>query len=102
MMLAKAVAGIAMSICLGYIDTVKKWGIFRPIYGATYCIFLFSWFPQTASQQVFLGLTGAPWYVGSVLAFVTGMVIPVWIYKLIAYAKKNWKYGKILALLTGQ
>jgi hypothetical protein len=97
----KALIGIMMSISLGYLYIQCNFTFFNHLFGASYAIYLFSWFPQTASQQAFLKLTHAPWEVSTILAIVTGIYIPFFIYKFIIFAKKNIKYGKVIALLTG-
>lgn len=96
-----AANGIAMSLYLGMIYQRYNWRFLHHLFGASYAIYLFSWFPQVLSQQVFLKLTGAPWQVGSCLAILSGVYIPLWIYKWIIRSKDN-KLGKIIALLTGQ
>jgi hypothetical protein len=97
----KALNGILMSISLGYLYIRYNYTFFNHLFGASYAIYIFSWFPQAASQQIFVKLTHAPWEVSSVLAIITGIYIPLFIYKFIMYAKKNLKYGKLIALLAG-
>ncbi|WP_295936497.1 acyltransferase family protein [uncultured Alistipes sp.] len=96
-----AANGIVMSISLGYIYIKRNMTFLQHLYGASYAIYIFSWFPQVLSQQVFLKLTGAPWPVSTCLAIMTGLYIPLLIYKWIVM-HKNKKYGKIIAFLTGQ
>lgn len=96
-----AVNGIAMSISLGYIYTKRGMGFFHHLFGASYAIYLFSWYPQVLSQQVFLKLTDAPWQVATGLAIVSGVYVPFYIYKWIV-KNKSKKYGKVIALLAGQ
>lgn len=96
-----ALAGIAMSLYLSKIYVQNGWHFFHHLFGASYAIYLFSWFPQTVSQQVVQGLIHVPWQLTSVLAIITGIYFPWIIYKWII----NHKYGKIgkhVALLTGQ
>ena len=93
--------GIALSILLGNLYVARQWHFLHHLFGASYAIYLFSWFPQVASQQVFLGITHAPWQVGSLLALVTGVYIPWLIYKWIVRHKKG-RVGRWVALLTGQ
>jgi hypothetical protein len=97
----KALNGIMMSVSLSYLYIRYNYTFFNHLFGASYAIYLFSWFPQAASQQIFVKLTHAPWEVSSVLAIITGIYIPLFIYKFIIYAKKNLKYGKLIALLAG-
>ena len=79
------VAGIVLSLCLAGLYCRFRCKFFNPFYGSTYTIYLFSWFFQVASQQVFLSVTGAHWGVGSALAMVTGFFGPFAIFKFWGY-----------------
>ncbi len=96
-----AINGIALSILLGRIYLKRQCHFMHHLFGASYAIYLFSWFPQTASQQVFLGITHAPWQIGCALAIISGIYIPWLIYRWII-KNKNTHWGKWIALLTGQ
>lgn len=96
-----AVNGIILSLLLGKLYVRKQWTFLHHLFGASYAIYLFSWFPQVASQQLFLGVTHAPWQVGSILAIFTGVYVPLWLYKWIIRHKKKG-IGKAIAFLTGQ
>lgn len=96
-----AINGIAFSILLGNLYVRRQWHFFHHLFGASYAIYLFSWFPQVASQQIFLGLTNAPWQIGGILAMVTGVYIPWLIYKWIIRHKKG-RIGRWIAFFTGQ
>lgn len=86
--------GILMCFCLAQLAFRKGVEPFKPFYGSVLCIYLLSWFFQTASQQVFLGLTGAPWGVGSILAMVSGFFGPYVFYRLFLFAKKKCSFYK--------
>ena len=90
----------ALSLLLGQLYVQRQWHFLHHLFGASYAIYLFSWFPQVASQQIFLGLTHAPWQVGGILAFFTGVYIPLLIYKWIVRHKQG-HVGRYVALLTG-
>ena len=77
------VSGIVMSLCLADIYCSFGMRFFRPFYGSTYTIYLFSWFFQVASQQIFLSVTGLPWGYGSALAMVSGFFGPFAIFKCV-------------------
>lgn len=95
-----ALIGIWLSISLGQLYIRLGFRFLNHLYGASFAIYLFSWFPQVVSQQLFLGLTHAPWQVGTVLAVLTGIYVPFCIYKfLVKY--KNTFIGKYLSLLLG-
>ena len=98
--LLTAINGIFMSIFLGKIYTANNWKFFHHLFGASYAIYLFSWFPQVLSLQVFLRLTHAPYWAGGILATVTGVYLPFLIYKwIITHKQKGW--GSAIAFLTG-
>lgn len=98
--LLTAINGIFMSIFLGKIYTANNWKFFHHLFGASYAIYLFSWFPQVLSLQVFLRLTHAPYWAGGILATVTGVYLPFLIYKwIITHKQKGW--GSTIAFLTG-
>lgn len=95
-----ALTGILFSIFLANIYMKNNWHFLNHLFGASYAIYLFSWFPQIASQQLFLGLTHAPWWVGSILAIITGVYVPLFIYKWISKFKSG-VIGRYIALLVG-
>lgn len=92
--------GIMLSLFLGKAYVRHKCRFLNHLFGASYAIYLFSWFPQTASQQVFLSITHAPWQIGSLLAFVTGTYLPWLIYQWIIRYKTS-KAGRCIAFLIG-
>lgn len=96
-----AINGIGMSICLGHLYI--RWGFtfFNHLSGSSYAIYLFSWFPQVAAQQILIKLTEAPWYVTSPLALISGIYIPWLLYRWIIKNRER-NAGKIIAYLTGQ
>lgn len=95
-----AVNGIALSIALGWIYMQTGCRLLDPLFGASFTIYLYSWFPQVLSQQVFLSLTDAPWWVGGILAFVTGVGIPLSIYRWIRN-HRDTRIGGIVAYISG-
>lgn len=95
-----AINGITMSFALGYLYNSYNCTILNNLYGASYTIYLFSWFPQVLSQQVFLAATGAPWWVGGILAFITGIYVPLLIFHLINKYRQN-RIGHIAAVVSG-
>ncbi len=96
-----AISGIGMCIALGHIYVREGWTCFNHLNGASYAIYLFSWFPQAVSLQILMKLTGEPWPVTSLLAFVSGVYVPWLIYRWIVRNKEK-KAGKVIAYLTGQ
>lgn len=96
-----AACGILAIILLAKLYVDRQWHFTDHLFGASYAIYLFSWFPQVASQQILLGITHVSWQVGSALALTSGIYIPLLIYKLIQKNKKG-RIGRWVALLTGQ
>lgn len=95
-----AINGIVLSIGISSLYIKYKISFLNHLFGASYAIYLFSWFPQVASQQIFLGITHVHWYIGSVLAIITGVYFPWIIWKLlIKYRDK--RMGRLFAFLTG-
>ena len=92
--------GILMSFAFCQLYVKYKWHFFHPFFGASYAIYLFSWFPQVLSQQVFISLTHAPWPYATILAIVSGILIPLIIYKYIT-THKRYKIVRYIAYLTG-
>lgn len=99
--LLTAINGILMSISLGYFYLRYNLCFFTHLYGASYSIYLFSWFPQVIAQQIFLKLTGAPWYIGSILAIISGMYVPYIIFRFTCYAAPRSKLGRFFVYLSG-
>lgn len=95
-----SVNGILMSIALGQLYINYGCRFFNHLYGATYTIYLLSWFPQVASQQFVLSIVQVPWYVTTTLALVSGIYVPLIIYKWII-KHKNSRPGHIMAFITG-
>lgn len=95
-----AVNGILLSISLGKIYIENNCKFFNHLFGASYAIYLFSWFPQVLSQQLFLGITHTYWMIGSGLAIVTGIYIPLLIYRWIL-AIRGRKIGTVVAFIVG-
>ena len=93
--------GILMSISLSQLYITHNWKFFHHLFGASYAIYLFSWFPQVLSQRIFLNIIHAPWPIESCMSILSGIYIPLWIYKWIV-KNKNKKWGKAIAKLTGQ
>ncbi len=96
-----ALNGISMSIAFGQVYIKRNWSFFKPYYGASYAIYLLSWFPQVLSQPIFLSYTHAPWQVSTALAIVTGFYVPYLAYLLIK-RYRHTTLGKVVAFITGQ
>lgn len=100
--LLTAFTGMAMSISMGQIYINRGWHFFSHSEGASYAIYLFSWFPQVASQNMLYALLPqCPWQASTVLAAITGFYVPLAIYRLIMRYRRT-PTGRVIALLTGQ
>lgn len=55
-----SVNGITMSIALGQLYVATRLKFLNHLYGTTFTIYLLSWLPQVASQQLQLAVTDAP------------------------------------------
>ena len=93
--------GIMFCMLLAQAYVNANMHFFDHLFGASYTIYLFSWFPQTACRQVLLGLTSVPVWISGLLALILGIYVPLLIFRLVVRYKET-KMGKIVAFLTGQ
>lgn len=78
-----AFIGIMMSVALSRIYLKRGYHFIDHLNGASYTIYLLSWFPQVASQQMLMHFVpGIPWPVTTTLAILTGLYIPLAVYRL--------------------
>ena len=97
-----AVNGIIMCFCLGLICTNAGVKLLNPLFGASFTIYLYSWFPQVVCQQILLSVfPQTPPLVSMILAVSTVILIPWLIYKLILKVKRQSVYGNCLAIISG-
>lgn len=74
--------GIMMCVAFGQLYVRHRLTMFDHLDGANYTIYLLSWFPQVASQQLLIHMIpNIPWPVTTTLAFCTGLYIPLAIYR---------------------
>lgn len=97
-----AVNGIIMSLSLGHIYIVKKYHFLHHLFGSSSAIYFYSWFPLVASQQIIAKIYPLPWEVITIIALITGIYVPLLLYKFLCYVKKNFRYGKYVTILLGQ
>ena len=98
--LLTAFNGILMSLCFSRLYVVNGWRFFHPYFGASYMIYLLSWFPQVAAEQILMRIVAVPWWVSGVLAAVLGFYLPFFVYKWLVRHKAS-RCGKALAFVTG-
>lgn len=74
--------GILMSVALAHLYITGKMRFLDHLDGATYTIYLLSWFPQVASQQILISLVpGITWHVTTALAFFSGLYVPLMVHR---------------------
>lgn len=74
--------GILMSVALAHLYVAGKMRFLDHLDGATYTIYLLSWFPQVASQQILISLVpGITWHVTTALAFFSGLYVPLMVHR---------------------
>lgn len=97
-----SILGIIMCISLSRILVDRKIGVLDRFIGASYMIFLISWYCNVFSQQILHSyLPTFPWYFFSILSFLSGIFIPLCLYKwLKAHNDRHWV--RRLSFLLGQ
>ena len=74
--------GILMSVALAHLYVAGRMRFLDHLDGASYTIYLLSWFPQVASQQILMSLVpGITWHVTPVLAFFSGLYVPLAVHR---------------------
>ena len=74
--------GILMSVALAHLYVAGRMRFLDHLDGASYTIYLLSWFPQVASQQILMSLVpGITWHVTTVLAFFSGLYVPLAVHR---------------------
>lgn len=74
--------GILMSVALAHLYVAGRMRFLDHLDGASYTIYLLSWFPQVASQQILISLVpGITWHVTTALAFFSGLYVPLMVHR---------------------
>lgn len=74
--------GILMSVALAHLYVAGRMRFLDHLDGASYTIYLLSWFPQVASQQILMSLVpGITWHVTTALAFFSGLYVPLMVHR---------------------
>lgn len=74
--------GILMSVALAHLYVAGRMRFLDHLDGASYTIYLLSWFPQVVSQQILMSLVpGITWHVTTVLAFFSGLYVPLVVHR---------------------
>lgn len=96
-----AVSGILFSLSLGHTYLQSGKTILAPLDGATYAIFLFSWFPQSALRVVMYDYGHLSPWIGVPLSTAAGLALPWLLWRALQYGKR-WPAGRNMAQLLGQ
>lgn len=93
--------GIMMCTSLAHVLEKREWKFLDHLMGANYMIFLLSWYFNVASQQVLSHFVTLPWWVYSLLSFVSGVYVPWLGYKYLQrHSDSRWV--KVTAFILGQ
>ena len=76
-----ALAGIAMIISLSKIFEHHGIGVLDHLEGATYLIFLLSWYCNVAAQQILAHFVSWPWWTHTLLSLFAGIYIPLAVHR---------------------
>lgn len=96
-----AILGIIESIMISHLYVQRKYSFINHLYGSSYSIYLFSWFPQVFIQFFVLKLLDIPWYSAAVVSTLSGVYIPYMIYRYLNYIKLRNKEGKYISMILG-
>ena len=94
-------AGIACSLSLGAQYVRRQWHFMDHLDGSTYTIYLLSWFPQAACQQLLGSVWPLGWQAAAVLSTVTGMYLPWLVYRWSRHLNPQRIFGRLVYLLLG-
>lgn len=98
--LISAINGILMCYAMACIYRDKNWNFFNPFFGATFAIYLLSWFPQVLCRQLFMQEPDLSWSIGCMLSIVSGFYVPYWIWRWIV-ANRERKLTSLISFITG-
>lgn len=96
-----AVCGILFALSLGHVYLRAGFRWLAPLDGATYAIFLFSWFPQSALRVLLYDFGRLPAGVGVPLSTLAGIALPWLVWRGLQYGKR-WPAGRTVAQWLGQ
>lgn len=96
-----AILGIVESITIGLIYIQKGQTFLCHLYGSSYSIYLFSWFPQVIIQFFLLKYVYVPWYLAALLSTLLGIYIPFSIYIVLNKLKSKNKVFSLISMGFG-
>lgn len=96
-----AICGIALSISLGYLYIKSNLNFTNHLYGSTYAIYLFSWYPLVFIQSFIQKKVTLPWEIWAIICTIAQIYIPLLIYIFLVHYKNKNKYIRLLCNLVG-
>lgn len=96
-----ALAGIGMIISLANLLAHHKITVLDHLDGATYMIFLLSWFCHVLSQQVLHHFSDFPWWIYTVISISTAIHVPLFIYRFLYRHSDRNRLCAILLFILG-
>lgn len=96
-----ALCGILFALSLGRLYLRSGWRFLAPLDGATYAVFLFSWFPQSALRVVLYDWAHLDPWLGVPVSTAAGVAVPWLVWRGLLWARR-WRAGRIAATLLGQ
>lgn len=87
--LISAITGVIMSFCLCQQYLLKNIAILRLMDGYSYQIYLLSWFPQIFFKIICFQILHLDFYIVSVFMFISGILFPTVILKLMSKSNKT-------------
>lgn len=96
-----SVLGIMMCTSLARVLEEREWKFLDHLMGANYLIFLLSWYFNVAAQQVLSHFVTMPWWVYSLLSFVSGVYVP-WLGYRYLERHSDSRWIRATAFLLGQ
>lgn len=96
-----AVCGILFALSFGHTYLQARLRLLAPLDGATYAIFLFSWFPQSALRVICYDIAHLTPWIGVIVSSLAGILLPWLLWRALQYGKR-WTAGRWIARLVGQ
>lgn len=96
-----ATCGIVMCLSAGYLYEKKGLHFLDPLFGASYSIYIYSWFVQAICFQIIMRLTGLPLFPMAVTATVLGVAMPLLLHRWMTGGRPT-VLKRAVAFVSGQ
>lgn len=96
-----AIMGIVMSVGLSKIMANANFGLIKHLDGASYMIFLLSWYPSVAAQQILHHFTDFDWWIYTILSIIVSIYIPWGVFRFIMSYREKSSIVRFLSIITG-